>query len=225
MDKELHICLKKKGEASDCLNCELYKRSFCAIMVQELDMAINGNLKGLPDDDIKDIIANTIEGIQNGIGNFRGGYAPRFRLWARGIINNKRADFFRDEEKNKRIRESYAKEKYKIITVKDKETEDLEIDVANKEDFVKKESIVVNDFKKFLSTVIEEMIKQGDDRCVKLILDYYNGLKRGLSQNEMAKERVEIPNSFNQALGRCLKKIREKLKPNKIFEEMREHLK
>lgn len=181
------------------VNSELCQREFCKALEDVFKKAAYGNsLNGLPHEDIVDILSDSNEAVLNSIGEFRGNTPTQFKGWVRAIVRHKRDDY---------LRKKYPREE-KEIELRDNgdETDKLGdiTDVA--------EQILLNISVEKLISILKTMVLQGKTECVQIILDYYEGLKRGLSQKEMAEERGEIPNTFNQRLKRCLKKIRDILK-------------
>lgn len=188
----LHNCLNTKGKSPLCQECSVFRRNkeFCEVMVIVIYSCLK-SIKGIQVSDVQDILINIIEGIQKGIEGFKGNTKGQFGAWVRTIFRFKKADYFR-------------KPPPKDINIDDIEAEylpNLETETTNTRVDAEK-----------LISILKEMVGSDKSGCAGFILDYYEYLKEMLNQKEMAEDRGEKANTFNQNLKRCKKKIREALK-------------
>lgn len=223
MSEYIHPCVTLTGGGDGCPKCCLYndqyRGSFCRIWIEEVLRALGGSLKGLDKMDQEDIISESFKDIIKGFTGFRGTHQAQFRLWTRRIISCRKADFFRNKDRQKNAQ---GLDNHEIVIRRNEDTDEIEIDIKDKRDIKDKDLQI--DIKSFLSQLIRKMIESGDDKCAKLILDYYKGVNEGLSHNEIAERRGEKPNTFNQGLKRCLNRIRERLSSTQIWKDMRKYL-
>lgn len=215
MNKEwhliIHTCLEVKGNGPDCQQCLVLSKDFCVRMVDLINKICQGkSLSGLDNSRIQDIVSESIAAIQDGISNFREEVENSFEKWARRIIRNKRADYFRRKYKKQEISPELTKVRdnndnddngfdcIPDLSLNDLESKQCEIEVED-----------------YISTLTEKVIQgkiMGID--IDLITKYYNYLKEGLSQKEIAIEMNMKPNTLSQELGRIRKKL---YKEGKMF--------
>lgn len=227
----IHICFEIKGTGIPCQECLVAKRGSCQIMLNILNMSIysdkvKNSLKGLPQNDIKDIISKIIQAIMEKMRGYSGNTDAQFAGWVRGIIRNKRADYFRKKYSAKKISESdpdKTKDSDDTNTTATEDTDDREErqsyfsstailhnlpDLKQQEDVDKIEECDINNFLKKLKEKVHKGEITGTD--VYLIQILYDGFAKGLTQEAIAGEIGIQPNTFNQQLSRLRKKLHKK---------------
>lgn len=203
----IHTCLEIKGTGIQCKDCSVPKKGSCQVMVNVLNRLIysektKDSLKGLPIDDVRDIIAESIKNIL--VGEYNGYSDAQFASWVQTIAYRRRYDYFREKEKhNKEL----------VATLND--TNDERSILENLPDLTQEGTTDNSDSKSDIQGIfsrLKEKISQGKrskitSEDINLINTLYNGFEKGLLQEDIAKEVGLIPNTLNQKL----KRLREKL--------------
>lgn len=211
----IHACLEIQGTGGQCKDCSVPKQGSCQVMVNVLNRLIyhekaKNSLKGLPVNDIRDIISESIKDIQKGKCN---GYTnAQFAGWVQAIAYRKISDYFRTQYK--------IKEHKKGLAVHPDDTTDEINNLENLPDLNQEEAIDKVDRESDIQSILAILRKkvpqnQITDKDVNFIETIYNGFKRGLSQEEIAKEIGVITNTLNVRL----KRLREKLQKEGISSE------
>ena len=187
----IHSCIEVQGKGDGCQECPVMLKGFCPNLVDFIQRAESNARKKysrISEHDRLAIVADTVGAIVSNIHTFEGRRGSRFFTWAWRIYLNKVADFFRQ-----------AREWVPIDNV-----------IASElPDHGRPRSCSFNDIIDLLKSLLKH-----DPECQKLLIDFCNRTMQGVSQKEMAESYGLKPNTLNQRLKRCRKKLKELLRGN-----------
>lgn len=166
-------------------------KGFCRSLIDFIIRAENNTQKKYPtisEHDRHAIIADTVSAIVANINTFEGRKGSRFSTWAWRIYMNKVANFFRQAREWAPIDNMIASELP---------------DHGGPRSYSFKDII----------DLLKSQLKQNPE-CQKLLIDFCNRTMQGVSQKEMAESYGLKPNTLNQRLKRCRKKLKELLRGN-----------
>lgn len=188
-----HPCIEKTGKlpeceipppAPDCSDCPIRSAGFCTEF-QDVLRKIAANLAakyaGISQEDLEEILANTVEGVLANIGNYEGRRGAKFSTWVWRIYRNKTADFFRAGN-------AYAEKFADTLAGPDTRVE--------------------RELKAEIREIFEKSLADDSTGCVRLYLDLYGYFNTGKSRKELAAAYGMKPNTLNQKIRRCRKTMK-----------------
>lgn len=212
----IHICFSKRGKHPECKLCKI--EPYCSTMIDEFERSISTKFYGHDDAFVKDVISETIEELIKSIEKFQGNTEAKFRSYLKSLIRHIYSNKIYDLKRREKISKEYVLELYEIH-VKSKDELNYEIDISLKE-HSKDSNISEDEFEEFLEIILKKLTEEGYPECGERIIEFYRKvLIQEVSRKEIAKERNEKENTYNQNLGRCLKRLK------KLLNEMNLELK
>lgn len=190
-DLTIHSCIKARGKAKGCPKCPIMLKGFCPSLIDFILRAENNTQKkysSISEHDRHAIIADTVSAIAAYIDSFERRKGSQFSTWAWKIYLNKVADFFRQAREWAPIDNMIASEL---------------------RDHGSPRSYSFKDIVDLLKSLLKH-----DPECQKLLIDFCNRTMQGVSHKEMAESYGLKPNTLNQRLKRCRKKLKDLLRGN-----------
>lgn len=202
-------CIPERNTDVDCFDagqCEINRYGYCQAFSKFSKERFLSLLKkkGIPEEDYNDLFQDFFCRVSQSIKNLRSSKSITSFLYS--IAYNTITDY---------IARNLSKRKESLDTAvlfKDNELQEHpNILSASKSSYEEEtRQAEIQETAQHIIMILKEMAREGEE-CAEFILLFYRGLKRGLSQKEMAKELGLKPNTFNQRLKRCRERLRRKL--------------